>query len=188
MVGVFETTVRDRIVSRLKELGLSTHEALAYTTLLTHPNMTASTLCKETNIPDSKIYYALDGLSKKGMIIVQQGNPSVYRAMPPKESIANLKQKLADSFNEKIREADVLAEQLSPIYDSAEKPEELELAYIIRGQRNIFNRMKALIEAARREVTVFISHPPMLAELQASLIESKERGVKINIGVTKDPT
>jgi len=56
LVNITEATVRDRIVSRLKELGLSTHEARAYTTLLTHPGVTASTLCKETNIPDSKLH------------------------------------------------------------------------------------------------------------------------------------
>jgi len=181
-----ETAVRDRILSRLKELGLSTYEALAYTTLLAHPNITASTLCKETNIPDSKIYYALDGLSKKGMLIVQQGNPNIYRPIPPKEAIANLKQQLTDRLNEKIKEADVLVDILTPIYDSAEKPEELELAYIIRGQRNILHRMKALIEEARKEITVFVSYPSILKELQTSLIEAKERRVKLNIGVTKE--
>jgi len=186
MVQSMEATVRDRIVSRLKELGLSTHEALAYTTLLAHPNITASKLCKETNVPDSKIYYALDGLSKKGMLIVQQGNPNIYRPIHPKEAVANLKQQLTDRLNEKIKEADVLVDLLTPIYDGAEKPEELELAYIIRGQKNIINRMKALIEEARKEITVFVAYPSILKELQASLIEGKERRVKINIAVTKE--
>ena len=63
-----ENTALNQIISQLKELGLTTHEALTYTTLLTHPNITASALCNQTKIPDSKIYYALDSLSKKGMI------------------------------------------------------------------------------------------------------------------------
>jgi sugar-specific transcriptional regulator TrmB len=168
-------------------LGLSTHEALAYVTLLTHPKSTASTLCKETSIPDSKIYYALDGLSKKGIILVQQGNPNVYSAMPPKEAIANLKQQLTDSLNEKIKEADILADLLSPIHDSAEKPEELELAYIIRGQKNIINRMKALIQTSKKEITVFISFPAVLQEIKSALKEAKEkRRVKLNIAVTPE--
>lgn len=185
MVIISEATVRDRIVSRLKDLGLSTHEALAYTTLLMHPNITASTLCKEISIPDSKIYYALDGLSKKGMLTVQQGNPNIYRPIPPREAVANLKQQLTEQLNEKIKEANVLIDLLTPIYDSAEKPEELELAYIIRGRRNILNRMKALIKEARKEITVFVSHPPILKELEALLIEAMERHIKVNIGMTK---
>jgi len=186
LVTIMETTVRDQIVSRLKELGLSTHEALAYVTLLTHPNITATTLCKETNIPDSKIYYSLDGLTKKGMLIVQQGNPNIYRPIPPKEAIANLKHQLTDKLNEKIKEANALVDLLAPIHDTAEKPAELELAYIIRGQRTIVNRMKSMIKEAREEITVFISYPFILKELQASLIEAKERRVKINIGVTRE--
>lgn len=182
-----EAAARDRMVSRLKELGLSTHEALAYTTLLTHPSVTASTLCKETNIPDSKIYYALDGLSKKGMLIVQQGTPSIYRPISPLEAVANLKQQLSDRLSEKLKEADVLVDQLAPLYDSAEKPEELELAYIIRGQKNIINRMKTLIQTSKREITVFISFPEVLQEIKTALREAKEnRKVKLNIAVTPE--
>jgi len=175
------------MVSRLKELGMSTHEALVYITLLAHSNTTASALCKETGIPDSKIYYALDGLTKKGMLVVQKGNPNVYLPIPPKEAIDNLKQQLTESLNEKIKEADVLIDMLTPIYENTEKPEELELAYIIRGQKNIINRMKALIETARKEVTVFISYPAVLRELKELLTKAQEKHkVKLNIAVTKE--
>lgn len=186
-MNIKETVARDRMVSRLKELELPTHEALTYVTLLMHSKVTASALCKETGIPDSKIYYALDGLSKKGMIIVQKGNPNIYLPMPPKEAIANLKQQLNESLNEKIREADVLVNMLTPIYESTEKSEELEVAYIIRGQKNIINRMKTLIETARKEITIFISYPAVLKGLKESLTDAKERRrVKLNIAMTQE--
>ena len=98
-----EDIALNQIVSQLKELGLSTHEALAYTTLLTKPSMTASSLCTETKIPDSKIYYALDSLSKKGMVAIQQSTPSIYRAVAPNEAITNLKQQLKDELDQKIQ-------------------------------------------------------------------------------------
>lgn len=186
-MDVKETVARDRIVSRLKELGLPTHEALIYVALLTHPNITAGALCKETGIPDSKIYYALDGLSKNGMLIVQRGNPNIYLPIPPKEAIANLTQQLSESLNEKIKEADILVDMLTPVYESAEKPGELELAYIIRGQKNIINRMKALIETARKEITIFISHPAVLNGLKESLADARDRRrVKLNIAITQE--
>jgi len=121
------------------------------------------------------------------MLIVQKGNPNIYRPIPPREAIANLKQQLTERLNEKIKEADVLVDMLTPIYESTERSEELELAYIIRGQRNIINRMKALIETARREVTIFISYPAVLRELKESLTEAKERRkLKLNIAVTQE--
>jgi sugar-specific transcriptional regulator TrmB len=166
---------------------MSTHEALAYLTLLTHSNITASTLCKETGIPDSKIYYALDGLSKKGMLTVQKGNPNIYLPAPPKDAIANLKQQLTERLNEKIKEADVLVDMLTPMYESTEKSEELEVAYIIRGQRNIINRMKALVETARKEITIFISYPAVLKALKEELTAAKERRrVRLNVAMTQE--
>lgn len=186
MVNATETALRDRIVSQLKELELTTSEAAAYVALLTYPNITASTLCKETSIPDSKIYYALDGLLRKGMIKVQQGNPNLYNPVPPKEAISNLKQQLSDKINEKFKEADVLAERLTPIYDTAEKPEELEIAYIIRGQRNIVNRMKSLIETAVKEVTVFIPNKALFNEIKEALKKAVDRQVKVNLALTPE--
>jgi len=175
------------MVSRLKELQLSTHEAQTYIALLAHPNITASMLCKETDIPDSKIYYALDGLSRKGMLNVQQGNPNIYQPVPPKEAIANLKQQLTDKFNEQMKQTDALIDLLTPLLDSAEKPEEFELAYIIRGQKNIANKMKTLIQASKQEITVFIPFLEVLQEIKKELIEAKEkRKVKLNIAVTEE--
>lgn len=160
---------------------------MIYITLLTHPNITASALCKETGIPDSKIYYALDGLSKKGMLIVQKGNPALYRPLSPKEALANLKQQLTESLNEKIREADVLVDTLTPLYDSAQEPGELEMAFIVRGQKNIINRMKSLIETAQKEITIFIPYPAVLGELKEALVTANEtRKVKLNIAATRE--
>jgi len=190
-MSIKETVARDQIVARLKELDLPTHEALAYVTLLMHPNVTAAVLCKETGIPDSKIYYALEGLSKRGMLVVQKGNPSVYLPVSPKEAVANLKSQLTESLNEKIIEVDararVLVDMLLPIYESVEKSEELEVAYIIRGQKNIINRMKALVETAHNEVTAFISYPAVLKGLREALVDAKERrGVKLNVAMTPE--
>lgn len=175
------------MISRLKELGLPTNEASIYVALLTHANITASILCKETGIPDSKIYYALDALSKKGMLIVQRGNPNIYQPISPKEAIANLKQQLTESLNEKLKEADALTDMLTPIYENVDKSGDFELAYIIRGQKNIINRMRALIETARKEITVFIAFPEVLRELTKSFLEAREkRRVKLNIAITRE--
>ena len=186
-MSISKTTARDRMIAQLKELDLSTYEATVYAALITHPTMTASTLCKETGIPDTKIYYALEGLSEKGMLTIRMGNPKLYRSVHPKEAIANLKQRLTERLNEKLKEADVLVDMISPIYESAEKPDELEVAYIIRGQSNLINRMKALIETAHREVTLFVSYPALFKDLKLSLQQAQEkRKIKLNIAMTEE--
>jgi sugar-specific transcriptional regulator TrmB len=186
-MSISKTTSIDRMIAQLKELELSTYEATVYAALIAHPIMTASALCKETGIPDTKIYYALEGLSEKGMLTVRMGNPKIYRPVPPKEAIANLKQRLTERLNEKLKEADVLVDMISPIYESAEKPEELEVAYIIRGQNNLINRMKAIIETAHREVTFFVSYPALFKDLKPSLQQAQEkRRIKLNIAMTEE--
>lgn len=186
-MNIKEVVARDQLISRLKELELPTQEAVIYLTLLTHPRMTAGALCSETGIPDSKIYYALDALSKKGMLLVQRGNPNTYAPVQPREAVANLKQQLTESLNEKIRGADALVDMLTPLYENVEKPGEMEVAYIIRGQKNIINRMKTLVETARKEVTIFIAYPEVLKGLKESLVEAKERRrVKLNIAITRE--
>jgi sugar-specific transcriptional regulator TrmB len=186
-VSMPKTVPREQIVTHLKELELSTYEATVYATLLAHPTMTASALCKETNIPDTKIYYALEGLSEKGMLTVQKGNPKIYRPIHPKEAIANLKQRLTERLNEKLKEADVLVDMISPVFESVEKPDELEVAYIIRGQSNITNRLKALIDSAHREVTFFVSYPTLFRDLKPALQEAKEkRRIKLNVAMTEE--
>jgi len=186
-MNIKEKVAHDRIVSRLKELELTTHEAQVYLALLEHSSISASRLCNDTGIPDSKIYFALDGLSKKNMIFIQRGNPNIYLPVSPNDAFAGLKQQLTERLSEKIREADVLADLLTPLFESTAKPEQLEVAYIIRGQKNIINRMKSLIVAARKEITIFISHPAVLKELRSSLIEAKEkRRVKLNVAMTQE--
>jgi len=125
------------------------------------------------------------------MLVVQKGNPSVYLPVSPKEAVGNLKNQLTENLKEKIKEADararVLIDMLMPIYESVEKSEELEVAYIIRGQKNIINRMKALVETAHKEVTAFISYAAVLRGLKEALIDAKERRrVKLNVAMTPE--
>jgi sugar-specific transcriptional regulator TrmB len=186
-MSALKEVARDRIVSRLKELELSTHQALAYVTLLSSPGIAAGRLCQETGIPDSKIYYALEDLEKKGMIRIQRATPNIYTPVSPQEAITNVKAQLTEAFHEKMREADALVTLLAPIYEEAEKTEEFEIAYVIRGQGNIIKRMKALVESARKEITIFIAYPEVLIGLKKSLQDAREkRHVRLNIALTEE--
>lgn len=181
-----QSVARDRLVSRLKGLDLSTHEALTYVTLLSLPGVAASRICQETGIPDSKIYQALEGLTKREMIVVQRGNPNIYMPISPNDAISNLKLQLTQSFHERIREADTLVDMLTPIYEDTERSGEFEIAYIIRGQNNIIKRMKTLIDSARREITIFIAYPEVFRGVRGSLIEARKRNIPLKVALASD--
>lgn len=118
------------------------------------------------------------------MIIVQQRRPNAYRALHPREAIANLKQKLEDEFSEKIQKTRDLIIKLSPLYEKAEGFEEIEVAYILRGLRSIINRMNELIRSSRKEVLALIPDASILHGITEALSDAKERGVKIELALT----
>jgi len=162
-------SVKEGLISDLKALDLSTIAAKTYLALLYKPGASAGFLCNETGVPDSKIYYALNELSKKGMIVVQEGTPNTYRALHPKEALSNLKQQLVEGFNKQISQADGLVDSLSPIFESVEGKGEMELAYVIRGRRNIARKMNELITSSKKEVLAMIYEDDLWDELNSSI-------------------
>ncbi len=178
-------SVNDNMVSKFKTLGLTTYAARAFLALVSLPSASAGDLCKLTGIPDSKIYYVLSELEKRGMIAVQEGTPNLYRALHPKEAQSNLKQQLSEEFNRKASIADSLAESLTPIYEGVEGGEEIELAYVIRGRRSIIRKMRDLIGSARDEVLVYVSDKELLQGLSSSIRKAIGR-VDTKFAVSKE--
>ena len=170
-----DQSAKENLISEFKMLGLSAQASKAYLALLSKSNASASLLCKETGIPDSKIYYALSELTKKGMIIVQNGTPNTYKAIHPREAIGNLKQLMSENLSKQLSRADNLAVSLSPIFESVEGKEEIDLAYIIRGQRNIARRMQDLVDSAKKEILVLISEEYLWNRLSSSLAKVDDK-------------
>lgn len=181
-------TVKDELVSCLKSLGLSTDESRVFIALTSHPKLSATELCRETGIPDSKIYYALDGLLRKGMIIVQRGRPNLYKALPPDQAMENLKAMLREELEKKMELADNVTIKLLPLYESIGESGEIELAYVVKGWRNIVNKMNGLIRLSKRELTMLIPDVSILNAVKKALLRAKGRGVTINLALSsRDP-
>src|SRR6266849_6056691 len=107
--------IKEQLLSRLRELGLSGYAAKAYLTLLVEPNLSAGSICKETGIPDSKIYYALEELARRHLVIVQRGNPSLYRPVDAKQAVESLKREAEEVFNRSLRGIETLAKEIEPL-------------------------------------------------------------------------
>jgi len=177
-------SVKEGLISELKALDLSTIAAKTYLALLYRPSASAGFLCNETGIPDSKIYYALNELSKKGMIVVQEGTPNTYKALHPKEALSNLKQQLVEGFNKQISQADSLVDSLSPIFENVEGKDEMELAYVIRGRSNIARKMNELITSSKKEVLAMIYEDDLWDELASSIAKVSDN-VEAKIAVPR---
>lgn len=178
-----EEILKEDIRSGLKALGLTSGAASVLLALASRPNASATTICNEAGIPDSKVYYALEELRSKGMITVQYGTPNLYKALSPREALANLKRQLTEEHTERIQRADDLIEKLEAINARSGGSDEVELAYIIKGEKNVLGKMNELIANAKKEIVALISGPGILKEIRDSLARAKEKGVKVGLAV-----
>ncbi len=70
-------------VALLDEAGFSLYEKRALVTLAVHGVADAATLCREGDIPTSKIYLAMEKLGMLGLVEIQRTRPRLYSALPP---------------------------------------------------------------------------------------------------------
>ena len=65
----------------LEELGFTQYERRTLRTLMLHGVADAETLCREGDIPSSKIYLALEKLAKLGLVKMQPTRPKLFSAL-----------------------------------------------------------------------------------------------------------
>jgi sugar-specific transcriptional regulator TrmB len=85
----------------LDEAGFGSYEKRALVTLAVHGVSDAATLCREGDIPTSKIYAAMEKLARLGLIEVRRSRPQLYAALPPEplvERLNALARERADAF------------------------------------------------------------------------------------------
>jgi len=66
----------------LTEIGLSTYERKALAALMVQGVADAETLCREGDVPSSKIYQAMEKLGQMGLVEIQPTRPKLYAALP----------------------------------------------------------------------------------------------------------
>ena len=181
-VTKLRTEATKSVVNELRELGLTTYEAQAYVALIQNPYTSATQLCNETGIPDSKIYFALEELQKKGLVVVSEGVPRHYKALPPKQALNKLKGIITQQYEAQVGKLSQLSLALEPLHSKGER-EDVELAYVVKGFDNVLARMIEVLSSARREAVVFIPSTEILERLAPHLEKLRRGGVKIRLAI-----
>lgn len=173
------------MVNGLRDAGLSTYEAQSYLALIRNPNVSATQLCNEAGIPDSKIYFALEELQKKGLVVVSEGVPRHYRALDPKRALAKLKASIATDYEDRLEKLGQLATALEPLYSHVQR-KDVELAYVVKGFDNVLGRMVEALKGAKREVIVFIPTIDIYDKLEPTLLNLARNKVRTRLAVRHD--
>jgi hypothetical protein len=140
----------------LEELGFTNYERRALRTLMIHGVADAETLCREGDVPSSKIYLALEKLGKLGLVEVQPTRPKLFSAHSTEAIFARLteiSQAKADRF---AAEAQSLKERFAALpareagrttfVDLALGPEshvKRHLVHLATAQHRIWSYMEA---------------------------------------------
>ncbi len=74
----------------LEEIGLTGYERKALATLMGQGVADAETLCREGDVPSSKIYQAMEKLGSLGLVELQPTRPKLYSALPGDEVVDRL--------------------------------------------------------------------------------------------------
>lgn len=183
--GEYES-VRGSIVSGLKGLGFSSYAAKAFVAILENSPVSAGTLCKLTGIPDSKIYFALKELERRKLVVVQHGNPSLYKALDVDEIASNLRNVIESDHKNSISTLERLRKRMEPLAKRASGSVDFELAYIVKGTRNILDKMRDMILESRKEVILLASSEKLLEGLLDSMRQAQRKGADVGIAVNRN--
>jgi Sugar-specific transcriptional regulator TrmB len=133
-------------VDLLQQIGLNKYEAEAYFALLAIGPLTGYELGKRSAVPLSKSYEILERLTRRGLALVQPGDPPRYAAERPERFLARTR---ADQ--ESVLTA------LASALDGVQRADPADDFWVVRGRANVLARACALIGDARRSVAIGLS-------------------------------
>ncbi|MCC7368478.1 MAG: TrmB family transcriptional regulator [Chloroflexi bacterium] len=157
-------------VDLLQRIGLNKYEAEAYLALLADGPLTGYELGKRSSVPLSKSYEVLERLTRRGLALVQPGDPPRYLAERPERVLARTRAEQEAVLGE-------LAEQLASI----QQPDPADGFWVLRGRHNVLTRAGAAIDEAHAEVVIGRpgsgSAPDV--EIDAALERARTRGCRV---------
>jgi hypothetical protein len=153
-------------VDLLQRIGLSKYEAEAYLALLVDGPLTGYELGKRSAVPLSKSYETLERLARRGLAVVQPGDPPKYAA------------ERADRLVSRTRaEQSALMNALDEALSDLQRADPAAEFWVVRGRAQVLARAEALLDEARSQVVVGRSGTDGL--LGAALDRARTRGCRI---------
>ncbi|HEU4387428.1 MAG TPA: helix-turn-helix domain-containing protein [Blastocatellia bacterium] len=105
--------MRWRTFEILEQVGLTAYERKALIALMIQGLADAATLCREGEVPSSKIYRAMEKLRQLGLVEIQTTRPKLYAALPGDELVRRLVEISRRNADQFARSAEELATTLA---------------------------------------------------------------------------
>jgi sugar-specific transcriptional regulator TrmB len=161
-------------VELLQRVGLNKYEAEAYFALLADGPLTGYELGKRSSVPLSKSYETLERLTRRGLALVQPGDPPRYAAERPERFLAQTR-----TDQESVLTA------LTTALASVKRADPADDFWVVRGRANVLARARALIGEAQHEVLIGLSGAD--DALLAAIDAARARGCRVTLRHLDDP-
>jgi sugar-specific transcriptional regulator TrmB len=162
---------KTHIFNNLSDLGFNFLESEVYLELLANEPMTAYRVAKQINKPTANVYKAIDSLSQKGAVLIEDNKNRKCKAVPPDEFINHLEKLMLSKTSN-------LKEQLKDIgkvyYD--------ERTYAIESVPLVFERFESMMSKCKK-IAVIDIFPEPLDKVKSIIEKAVERGVEVHIQV-----
>jgi sugar-specific transcriptional regulator TrmB len=165
-------------VTGLVKIGLNQNEAKALDALITLGPVGASDVHKYAGIPRNKAYESLEKLARQGMVEVQQGRPTLYRAVGAKAVIDNLLENYARDAKEALSVLEKKQEDLRMTLE--ESTGEGPYAWLVRGEQGVKRRLAELIYEAKSDIFSISGYPPKyMLSVKSALKAAVKKGITV---------
>jgi len=156
-------------IALLQELGLNNLEAEVYTFLLGNPPQTAYRIGKSLGKPTANVYKAIEALSRKGAVLIEEGARRLCRAVPAAEFLRQIKR----TFNEKAKEAEKSLVMLKGHTRD-------EGVYQLQSAAQVVERARIILDRCK-SIAVIDAFPQPFELIRPSVEKAIKRGVKVFI-------
>jgi HTH-type transcriptional regulator, sugar sensing transcriptional regulator len=163
----------------LVRLGLNKNEAKTLDALIALGPAGASDVHRYAEIPRNKAYESLEKLASKGMVEVQNGRPTLYKAMGVKTII----DQLLDGYGSEAKQALGALERKQEESSGGEgEAGGGTSAWVVRGELGVKRRLAELIYGAKSDIFAIGGYPPKYPlSVKTALKAAAARGVRTKV-------
>lgn len=168
-------------LERLRALGLAEYPARAYLALLELGPSHARAVADRSGVPRGKVYAVLNDLHVRGLVDVTPERPHRYVAAPVVELLARLRRTHRDALERLTRDEQALVREFGAAH--ARSPPGIGGVAVVRGRRNLMERLRAALDGAASRVLVATTGPGLsrLADDLDLFADLRDRGVDVTV-------
>jgi HTH-type transcriptional regulator, sugar sensing transcriptional regulator len=161
LYGVENRSMRWQDLDLLEAIGLTLYERKALATLMVQGIADAEALCREGEVPSSKIYQAMEKLARLGLAEIQATRPKLYSAVPA-DGVAN---RVIEISHQNAEQFSKQAEKLKATLSSHRERVRGRKAFVdlALGVESHVKRHVTHLTAAKQRIWSYLEHGDLAA-------------------------